>query len=402
MGRVSVLADLARLALACVFVASAWGKVRDRSGSRGAVEAFGVPKPLIGPVTVALPVVELVCAALLLAPDPAATIGAVGSLLLLMAFTALIVANLARGRRPDCHCFGATERGHGITWWTVARNVGLLALVGLSLVGEGIVPSVPAGLGDLGVLGLVLLAVGAALLGALGAATRRARSRTRSGAAAPRVEALEHGRSARLRTLALTDLDGARVTLDDVVRGGRPSLVVFVGPTCRPCSDLLPALAAWQSDSLHPLEVVIVSDGSPEDNRRKTAGVGRLRVLLRDPSTTLADLGLAGTPAAVLIDTDERPGPPAYGADRVRELHDAAVETVGHHTDEPTSAAVRPPASAWTTPAVTTTATPAPATPVGAGTPVSAWNASVVARSSAARSTPDTSICPDSGGCVEG
>jgi hypothetical protein len=57
----------------------------------------------------------------------------VAAAILLVAFSALLVVNLAAGRRPPCACFGARST-HPIGPLTLVRNVGLLALAVLAAV----------------------------------------------------------------------------------------------------------------------------------------------------------------------------------------------------------------------------------------------------------------------------
>ena len=104
-GPVDIAALTARLVLAAVLFTAALAKLADRSGSRRAVADFGVPAVLVEPLALAVPVAEIVTAVALL-PDPTARWGALGACALLAAFTATIAVNLARGRRPPCHCFG--------------------------------------------------------------------------------------------------------------------------------------------------------------------------------------------------------------------------------------------------------------------------------------------------------
>lgn len=73
---------LARLVLAAVFVVAALGKLADREGSRRAVEGFGVPAALVGPVGLGLPVVELAIAVGLVVVASAAWAAAVAAALL--------------------------------------------------------------------------------------------------------------------------------------------------------------------------------------------------------------------------------------------------------------------------------------------------------------------------------
>jgi uncharacterized membrane protein YphA (DoxX/SURF4 family) len=95
----------ARLVLAAVLFTAALAKFADRSGSRRAVADFGLPTVLVEPLALAVPILEL-ATALALLPDPSARWAAVAAGVLLASFTAVIAVNLARGRRPPCHCFG--------------------------------------------------------------------------------------------------------------------------------------------------------------------------------------------------------------------------------------------------------------------------------------------------------
>lgn len=51
---------------------------------------------------------------------------------LLVCFTAVIVVNLASGRRPPCACFGAWSTA-SLSWWHVVRNLALMALLGVAV-----------------------------------------------------------------------------------------------------------------------------------------------------------------------------------------------------------------------------------------------------------------------------
>src|SRR5918997_4543842 len=125
---------VARLLLALVFVVAGLAKLADRQGSRQAAVDFGVPGALATPLAVLLPLAELAVATTLI-PTTTAWWGAVGALSLLLLFGVGIGANLARGRKPDCHCFGqlhSTPAG----WSTLARN-GVLAVVAGLVVWQG-------------------------------------------------------------------------------------------------------------------------------------------------------------------------------------------------------------------------------------------------------------------------
>ena len=87
-------------------------------------QARGLGAPAV--VVPVLPWFELVLGAVLvvqLAPIAAAVV----ALVLLAAFTALIVRRLAQGRHPPCACFGAWS-ATPLGWGHVARNAALAAL----------------------------------------------------------------------------------------------------------------------------------------------------------------------------------------------------------------------------------------------------------------------------------
>lgn len=83
--------------------------------------AFGAPRVVVAP----LPWLELaIGAAVLVRIGLSLSVGL--AFLVLLAFTVAIVANLVRGRRPRCACFGSWSSAP-IGWRHVARNAVLLA-----------------------------------------------------------------------------------------------------------------------------------------------------------------------------------------------------------------------------------------------------------------------------------
>src|SRR5437016_3876416 len=124
----SLILLLTRLLLAGVFLVAGFAKLADRAGSRQALLDFGVPSLLVTLLGVLLPLAELVVAVALL-PTATAWWGALGALVLLLLFVGGISYNLARGRQPDCHCFGqlhSAPTGRA----TLLRNLVLAALAG--------------------------------------------------------------------------------------------------------------------------------------------------------------------------------------------------------------------------------------------------------------------------------
>ena len=103
-------------------------KLLDRDGTRRMVIDFGLPSRLASVLALAIPGAELLVATLLLVPASAYA-GSAGALLLVLVFTAGIVANLLRGHAPSCRCFGQLQ-AKPAGWSTVARN-GLFAALAL-------------------------------------------------------------------------------------------------------------------------------------------------------------------------------------------------------------------------------------------------------------------------------
>jgi thiol-disulfide isomerase/thioredoxin len=303
-----------RLALAAVFAASAAGKLADRRGTRDAAEEFGVPARLAAVVALALPVAELAVVGLLLVPSTVLA-GAVLALGLLALFTAAIAMNLARGRRPACHCFGQIH-SEPIGARTLARNAviaGLAAAVAL-LPGDW-----GAGLGgaDAAVVVLalalvVLVAVGARLALAMLRQSGRLLERIdrleaaleRAGIAVedelPGLDVLQVGAAPpfELETVA-----GGSLSLEDLLAGERPALLVFTDPGCGPCEALAPDIASAQREAGR-LAVAVVSGGDRAAAARKAGEHGLAPVLVDADRAVAEAYGAGGTPAAVLVAPD--------------------------------------------------------------------------------------------------
>lgn len=333
-----------RLVLAGVFGTAAAAKLADRDGSVRAMQDFGVPARVAPVAAVALAVVEITVAVSLL-PGESAVWGAAGALALLLGFMGGIAANLARGRQPECHCFGGLHSSPA-GWGTLSRNALLAAGAAFVLV-EGL-SSTPdsafAWLGDLSPSGLVAVVGGAAIAAVVAAGAiafvqllrQHGRLLVRldtledalvtHGIELPREpgpavvrEGLEPGEPAPLTNLRSTE--GEWVTLESLVSGGRPLLLLFTDPGCGPCQALLPEVAHWQRDLRGALSVAVVSSGGAEGTRTHAEEAG-LRTVLLDPDRGVAKaFEVAGTPSAVLVDGDGRiASTVAPGADAIRAL----------------------------------------------------------------------------------
>ena len=111
---------ISRLVLAAVFIVASLGKLRSTTQTARALVAFGVPPRLSRFGAPALPGVELAVATCLLVRSTAWW-GALAAVLLLSVFSGAIAANLWRGRRPACSCFGQMRLAP-VNGWTLLRN----------------------------------------------------------------------------------------------------------------------------------------------------------------------------------------------------------------------------------------------------------------------------------------
>jgi uncharacterized membrane protein YphA (DoxX/SURF4 family) len=151
---------IARLLLALIFIIAGVAKLADRKGSRQAIIDFGLPASLATPLGILLPLAELAVAAALI-PTTTAWWGAIGAFTLLFLFVAGISVNLARGHKPDCHCFGQLHSAPA-GWATLMRN-GVLAAVAAFIVWEGregAGPSAVSWMGSLSTLQSLALIIG--------------------------------------------------------------------------------------------------------------------------------------------------------------------------------------------------------------------------------------------------
>src|SRR5919107_3474454 len=120
---------IARLVLAAVFTIAGVAKLADLKGSRRAIIELGLPAVVASPLALLLPLAELGVGAALI-PASSAWWGALGALGLLLLFVVGISINLARGKKPECHCFGQLHSAPA-GWKTLARNAVLAAVAGL-------------------------------------------------------------------------------------------------------------------------------------------------------------------------------------------------------------------------------------------------------------------------------
>jgi len=304
----------ARLVLSIVLVVAGIAKLGDRAGTRQAMLDFGVPGPVAPALALVLPLAEL-GAGLALLPGATAWWGAVAALALLALFLAAIAHSLARGRHPDCHCFGQLHSAP-IGSGTVIRNLVLTGLAALVVAQPGRDPgpgllSLAGGAGSRGGDRVAPHQSPAAERAALAPARRArgatARFRQPTGARGRGVEAGAGSAVGRpAPRFALPSLDGDLVSLDLLRSTGKPLMLLFVDPGCGPCATLLPEVARWQREHGDRFTVALISRGKPKRNIKKIAPHGVRPVLLQVEDEVSERYGTVATPSAVMVDAAGR------------------------------------------------------------------------------------------------
>lgn len=356
---------LARLVLAAVLGLAAATKLADPTGTRRTLLNFGLPARLAPALALLLPLSEL-AVSLALLPVRTAWWGALGAFGLLGTFMLAISANLAQGRRPDCHCFGQLH-SEPVGWPTLVRNAALAALA-ILLIWRGperVGPSAFGWLGELSTGEAVGVGIGFLALLGIGALTWfLTQLLAQHGRLITQVEVLEarlahlpaHAPGSGTTNVArngtgtllglpigspapafvLPDLDGRPISLSGLLAPCRAVLLLFVDPSCGPCTALLPEAARWQREHAAAFALAVVSRGSVKENRKKVAaGNAFEHVLLQEKYALSERYSTVATPSAVLIRADGRVGSAVAGGAE-------AIKTLVAHT----AAAVAPPVRA--------------------------------------------------------
>lgn len=342
-----ILLLLVRIFLAAVFAVAGVGKLFDLEGSERAVKEFGTPEEFAPFFARALPFAEIVFAVCLLFVE-SSWVGAIGAVILLLSFIGGMIWQLAQGNAPDCHCFGAIH-SEPVSKKSLIRNV-IFAILAFSLVlsgrgnqglslfdssrnlEEGNFMSMLLGLATVGLLAAVVYYL-----------KRIAEQQTQI---MRRIEVLEltatieGGRETAREALTnpseglpvgapapefnLPDVNGKKVSLENLSARNKPTLFIFVSPNCNPCAALLPDIEGWQTEFKGKLNFVFVSSGKPKENLDKLAGATLKQILLQEKREVALAYGAPWTPTAVLVNQDGTIGSrPAAGDKAIRELMDS-------------------------------------------------------------------------------
>jgi thiol-disulfide isomerase/thioredoxin/uncharacterized membrane protein YphA (DoxX/SURF4 family) len=334
-----VILLLTRVFLFAVFALAGIGKLLDLKGAEKAVKEFGVPDAFAKPVSIALPVAELLFALLLL-PVSTAWFGAVGAFLLLAVFIGGMIWQMAKGNAPDCHCFGAIH-SEPVSKKSLIRNIIFAILAFFLIVGgknnQGL------SLADLRDEMAIQLFLGLATLGMLGAVVFYLKKISEqqmqimrrieilelvSHEGGHEVERLDAGSpqdalpiGAPVPNFELPDLSGKAIVSTNLFAQVKPILLFFVSPACVPCQALLPEIEIWQTELRDKIDFVFISSGKSSENAEKFGGKNFKQILLQE-SREIAELFKSKwTPTALLVNGDGIiASHPAVGDAAIREL----------------------------------------------------------------------------------
>jgi thiol-disulfide isomerase/thioredoxin/uncharacterized membrane protein YphA (DoxX/SURF4 family) len=314
---VGTVADLARAALAVVFAVSGVAKLLDLRTARQTMAAFGLPPLAARSFGTLLPFAELATAVALVI-TPSGRWGGLAALGLLLVFGAGIVNSLARGRKPDCNCFGQLSASP-IGWRTLARNA-LLSALALIVVVDGPGSSLLAWSGEATAETIAILAV-LALVGAAIAGWGLWRARREAEGTIARLErqlaTLPPGLPIGLRApgFELPDTRGESVTLASLCGRGRPVLLLFMSPGCGPCIRLMPEIARWHAAFGDRVTFALISNGGPDREQlaEQYAAAGDVTVLVQEGEEVADTYRVVATPKAVVVGPDGRVATPSAG-----------------------------------------------------------------------------------------
>ncbi len=318
---------LIRLILFGIFAVAGVGKLLDLEGSEQAVKDFGAPEEVAKPLAVLLPLAEIIFAVCLLFVETS-WVGAIGALVLLLTFIGGILVQMAKGNAPDCHCFGVIH-SEPVSKKILIRNIifAVMAFVlilsgkynqGLSLFDarndnlEGNFMSLILGLATVGLLAAVVFYLKKISeqqtqimrrieIMEVTALDSSAGEIKRDGVTQPAAGILI---GTPAPEFSLPDINNEIVASGQLFAQAKPTLLVFVSPTCGPCASLLPEFETWQTELRGKMEFVFISSGNAEDNLKKFAGANLKRILLQNDREVGLLFGAEWTPAAVVVNED--------------------------------------------------------------------------------------------------
>jgi len=106
----------------------------------------------------------------------------------------------------------------------------------------------------------------------------------------------------RAPTVEVQDLAGVNLSVGSPRSDGKSTLLLFVSPTCPVCKSLLPIVKSSGKDERNWLDIILASDGNPDEHREYVRANGLNNV----PYVVSAPLGMtyqvSRLPFAALLD----------------------------------------------------------------------------------------------------
>ena len=327
---IDLVAWVATLVLGVVFAVAGVAKLRDQDGTRAAVAEFGLPTWALGAGALILPASELAIAGLLIVPATS-LIGSITASVLLAGFIAGISWNIARGRHPECRCFGQLHSAP-VGAKTIFRNLVLLGLASLPMINGGV--SVSAALNEsftdadrltlyVSFAGIVATSVLALIVYQLSNRVRELRNQLLRAALQP-AALLPFGSPAP--AFDLETAAGGSITLRDLTVRDVPTLLIFVSASCGPCQELMPEIARWQAAYDHVVSIAMIASGPREGSISKARAHELTDVLLDEDGSISDAYGADATPSAILLNEDgDVDTEMVAGPDRIHQIIEAMI-----------------------------------------------------------------------------
>ncbi len=333
-----------RLFLFGIFALAGIAKLFDLDGSEKAVEGFGVPAVLAKPISILLPIAEVVIAILLLFTQTS-WFGAVGGSALLLVFVGGMLWQMWQGNAPDCHCFGQVH-SEPVSKKSVARNAAFV-LLALFLVASGqrnqglnIFDSSNNLSSDMNamqiIFGLAVIAFLAAIVYFLKTISEQQTQIMRrievlelishdGGKEVARDDVSDPATGLPIGSLVpafeLPNLEGKKISFETILADDNPTLLLFVSPSCNPCEALIPEFQEWQKDLGKRLNFAFISTGKVKDNLKKFSEPGFENMFLQTENEISEMFGAEWTPTAILVNADRTlASRPAAGDTSIRGL----------------------------------------------------------------------------------
>jgi peroxiredoxin/uncharacterized membrane protein YphA (DoxX/SURF4 family) len=336
MTTVNILLLGARLLLAAVFLTASVSKLKGLKKFQESLANFKTPTSLLPSLTLGVPGIELLIGIALLFTHTAWT-AALAAFILLLVFITVIVVNLAKGNAPDCNCFGETH-SRPISKKTIARNASFAAVAafiigwGSPLAGISLFGWLPVltGLQGLAAAAIILCVTGLVFVSWLLLQVIAQQGRIlltldtidskNTLVAPPEIPQIGLPVGSQSPRFTLKNLSEKSIASETLFAEGKPVLLAFTDPNCGPCNTVMPFLSQQQQLS-SMVSIFVVSRGSVERNREKSAEFQIKNILLQKNNEVAALFQVSSTPSALLIMNDRTIGSPvAIGPQAIQQL----------------------------------------------------------------------------------